>query len=313
MLTTVKRIIYKLILKRNNLKNESQFCVRSPKGQFVINTTKNHPLKQYLKTIKLYDRFLPILVKNSGSGMIDIGSNIGDTMVLVKSISDVDIVCVEPDQKFTVMLRKNLEENGILGVNIYPFPISNISNYVLIEKHNLNSTGNLIETDSKVGSLKTKTLSNLFEDLNLDINNYRTIKIDTDGFDWDVLNSISEYCKKENKLFDFIFYEHQTKLHNKNVDDPNQLELEIKYLDSLKQIEKLGYNNFFLFDNFGTFVLKTKELSILKSIIEYVRRTTTENNKHSLYFCDVLICKDQSVDIVENSLKEYLHSGIEVV
>ena len=63
-------------------------------------------MKYYLRDYPKYDRFLPYLSLVNNKTIIDIGSNIGDTVVLIKSINDVDIICVEPDNSFVNLFHK---------------------------------------------------------------------------------------------------------------------------------------------------------------------------------------------------------------
>ncbi len=257
--------------------------------------------------MKFYDRFLPYLIKNTNSGLIDVGSNIGDTLTLVKSKKDCEVICVEPDEAFLKVLKDNIKQNNFKDVLIYPYPISSEKKKVIVQKNHSSSTGSIMDSEN---GLVTKSINDLFDELKIDVNKYKTIKVDTDGYDWDVLNSINNYCENSSDNFDFIFYEHQTYLNNLGPNDENRLWRENKYRDSLLKLRDCGFVNYFIFDNFGTFILRTNDLNILIEMIQYIRKS--ETNRHTIYFCDVLICKNDKLHLANKSLEEYVDNDITV-
>ena len=307
MFKLLKRISNFLRTQKTKYSVGNKFKIKTSNGLFLMNTTYGHPLKTYLESMNLYDRFLPYLIKNSGSGVIDIGSNIGDTLVLIKSKTDCKVVCVDPDIEFNILSNKNIKENKLKEVLIYPYPISNDKRKVKIEKNHSSSTGNTINTEE--GTI-TKTINDLVIDLNLDVNKHKTIKVDTDGYDWDVLNSINDYCKNNTDNFDFIFFEHQTFLNNLGPTDDKRIWRETKYYESLLKLRDFRYTNYHIFDNFGNFILKSTDLDCLNQIVKYLRISV--NNRTTFNFCDILICKDEGVDIVEKTLKEYYVNDLKV-
>ena len=107
----IRKIYKRIRAERIKFLNGKGFEINSPNGVFKINTSYGHPLKIFLSHMKLYDRFLPYLVRNSKSGVIDIGSNIGDTLTLIKSVSNCKVICVEPDNSFVKILNKNITVN----------------------------------------------------------------------------------------------------------------------------------------------------------------------------------------------------------
>lgn len=311
MVKFIKRIISRIRLERRKLLDKKKINISTSKGRYVIHTTHGHPLKSYLKKMRLYDRFLPFLIRNTNSGIIDIGANIGDTMTLIKSITDTDILCVEPDTEFIKLLEKNILINKFNNVIIYPFAISNLKKSIILKKNSLNNTAS-IEENFYSNDINTKTFTDLIEDLNINLSNFNTIKIDTDGYDWDCLESIYDYCRNNSHYFNYIFYEHQTYLNNAGPYDSERGYREEKYIKILYKLRDIGFNNYFLFDNFGTFLFHTTDINILSNINEYIKRTRIENNHSTIHFIDVLICNDKNVDLVYKSIKEYVNCTIVV-
>ena len=70
-----------------------------------------HRLTDYQKYMRFYDRFLPHFIQYlpSKSTVVDIGANVGDTLVaMVSKKSDLEYVCIEADLKFYEDLVDNL-------------------------------------------------------------------------------------------------------------------------------------------------------------------------------------------------------------
>jgi FkbM family methyltransferase len=306
---------WKSFLKNRNSKllsimGNNEFFIKGT-NCYKLNVTDNHPLYEYMKTYKLYDRFLPSLVKNTGSGLIDIGANIGDTTIIVKSLSDCEVICVEPDNIFASLLRQNISENNLSQVRIFPHAISSIGRNVEVEKNDLCSTGNLI--DSETGS-KTFTIREMVSDLKIELGSFHTIKIDTDGFDWDVLDSIVNYYTDtpDVRRFKFIYFEFQFYLNSLGFNDHKMDWRIAKFVKVIQRLKVFGYDRFYLFDNFGTFMFVSENESDIINVINYIKRTQTDNNAPTLWFCDVLMCNASDVLIVEESLQNYVNVEFDI-
>ena len=282
--------------------------ITTSSGVYQLRTTFGHPLKRYLTNFEKYDRFLPFLSKVTSKSVIDIGSNIGDTLVLIKSISNTEVICVEPDKNFIRYLHQNIEQNNFKSIKLYPYPISAEKKIVAIEKNALKSTSNTNDAtngDSK-SAMSTKTFRDLLTDLSLDISTIGIIKSDTDGFDWDCLNSIADYFDFESNEIDypeFIFYEHQTYLNNIGLKDPHSKDREKWYENSLKRLGRHGYTEFYIFDNFGTLLHQTKDINELLNLTSGLIKSRRLRNKFPEYFLDVLITQPAMSHIVEKAFK----------
>lgn len=279
--------------------------IQTELGRYSIRTTFGHPLKRYLIRYPAYDRFLPFLAKTTLKTVIDIGANIGDTMVLIKSITSVPVICVEPDEHFMNYVKLNIEKNRVHDVTIYPYPISSLEKKVYIEKNALQSTSHTKEQkpDSKSGGLNTKKFSELIQELSIDIHTVGVIKIDTDGFDWDCLNSIADYFQSEKirRFPEFIYYEHQTYLNHLGFRDPDRKKREQLYLQSVRRLMTFGYNLFYIFDNFGNLMQQTRDLDELNRIVEEIRELQCQG-KAGIYFVDVLMVQKGNEHLAEEAL-----------
>ena len=203
----------------------------------------------------------------------------------------------------TKVFKKNIEENKLEKISLYPYAISESKKFVDIEKNKTYSTGNIVLKNN--GKINTRSFKQFIQDYNIDISNIGIIKIDTDGYDWDCLNSIYEGMKDLNLAMipQFIFYEHLTTLNNLGKFDSDRQKKEKIYIESLKKLRLLNYKKYFIFDNFGTFILKTANLNKLKQIISYSRKSELVNNHRPFYYCDVLIAKKGNDKLIDKVLK----------
>jgi FkbM family methyltransferase len=121
-----------------------------------------------------------VAAKYPGSPIIDVGANIGDTAILMRSSSDAPILCIEGSEMYADIFRSNLNESSKL---------------TLIQK--LVDTGDstlgeiLVEHGSgrasRNGNLRSVALPDIASEHGF--SNAKLIKIDTDGFDGRIIQA----------------------------------------------------------------------------------------------------------------------------
>ena len=279
-------------------------------GNYFIILSENHVLDKYQERFPLYDKFLPDFCSKLSNLIIDIGANIGDTSIAIYSKNNQsEIIGVEPDKTFynecISNIKKNNLENRFYGIN--KFISSEKGNFSIKISEN-NSTGYKVENTNVNDKETSNTIT--FEELINEIPNskknaFDMLKIDTDGFDWDVLLSFGAYAKMNSFVPRFIFFEMQTFLNNKELDIDGRDEIIEKYEKSILEISKLGYTNFCLFDNFGTFVKKANSIKEIFELNKYIKRSQINNLHTTIYYFDVLVYKDVECSMVDLFLNEY--------
>jgi FkbM family methyltransferase len=242
--------------------------------------------------------------------IIDIGANIGDTSIAIFAKNDTShIVGVEPDLSFynecISNITKNKLENRFYGVNKF---ISSEKGAFSIKISENKSTGYKVENTNLTDNKEINTIT--FEELITEIpvskkNSFDLLKIDTDGYDWDILLSFADYAKKSIFLPRFIFFEMQTFLNNNEKEPKGRDEILKKYEKSILEIYDLGYTNFCLFDNFGTFVKKTNSPSEIFELNNYIKRSQIDNHHTTIFFFDVLVYNDTEKTQVDLFLNEF--------
>ena len=226
-------------------------------GGVTINLPPDHKLPVYQRKYKDYDRFLPHLVKHlsSGSLVVDVGANVGDTLAaMVSSNDDLRYVCIEADDVFFDYLEANLR----IIESVYPsvkcrcfneFVGKNVNNVAL---EGVGGTKHAVLKVNEIG-MNSKPLDQILSEF--DYREISLIKTDVDGYDYDIINSAKNILSGADPI---LYYECM-------YDYEDQLSGYIEILDFLNSME---YTNFILFDNFGCLVTKSDNLDVIIQLLK---------------------------------------------
>jgi len=262
-------------------------------GDYKILLPKNHKLPDYQWVFTNYDKKIKIIIQsiekfsNNGT-IIDIGANVGDTAVYIRSFSKSKIICVEGDKIYLKYLKKNVTLSP--NMRIYP---------VFLRGRNYNANYNVMR-DKGTAKLEQSyseilpdvdfiSLSEILKENNIQPASLELIKIDTDGFDFDILLENEQIIKeyKPNLYFEYDI------CFNQNDD-----------LDSLKVIkllESLGYG-FVVYDNFGN-LMNIVEGNCEQEFIK-INHYIASCRKHGggIGYCDIFATKNEQIrrDIWKN-------------
>jgi FkbM family methyltransferase len=260
---------------------------------FSILMPAEHALPEYKKFHKNYDRFLPHLVKYFNSAkytVVDIGANIGDSLAgMIEKNSKLNFICIEADNDFFDYLKKNLQiikksfKNAKIKI-IKEFVGKNITNVFLKGKNGTKKAE--IKTNGE--GIKCLPLDKILGN----VSNIRLIKTDTDGFDYDVLNSSISIIKKNKPL---IFFEYQFESKYKIY----------SYLKTFKLLEKIGYCDWVIFDNYGTIILRTNQLKIIEQLTNYINLQNNLSGTRTIYYFDILTCVNKDTKFINKIIYNY--------
>lgn len=269
--------------------------------EYVINDIPlslphNHPLPIFQKHYSLYDRYLPFLMSALNTGnhlIIDVGANCADTLAIIaKSAPNSHYICIEPDDIFF----KYLEINRKKIQNTYPniqidtlkIFIGDTTKKVSLVTNTHAGTRSTIETESQDG-IYMQSLDNV-------LSNYKKpiacIKIDVDGFDYDVLFSADTILTTQNPV---IYFECDPR-------NPDQLK---QYQNLLPFLHNKKYSNWVLFDNFGSPITTTDDINVVSNVIDYVYWSQFRKTSVTFCYCDILVCKPPQQESVNQSLVDY--------
>ena len=209
-----------------------------------------HLLSLYDYLYPEYDEFISKLVVglDKNQSAIDIGANVGDTLIrLINSNSKIKYYSIEADKYFFKYLKKNTERiTSIFKTRI-----------TLIEKLvGINLTGNLSKTSTGTKTLIENTSgmkSRKLDEIILDykIENIALIKVDVDGYDFNVLLSGMEYITKYKPK---LFFEYMSL--NKN-----------GYIEIINKLSEVGYKNWTVLNNYGQVIFENKKKSDVIEIL----------------------------------------------
>jgi FkbM family methyltransferase len=277
-------IIYK---KFKAKKVESSYKI----GNYEMEIPANYDLPKFQKAWKLYDHFLPVLVKhiNSDKIIIDVGANIGDTAIALLQKCQNPMICIEPSDSFYDLLEKNLK--GLLG--------KDFSRVTLVKSliGTGNITGVLEHTKGGTAKIKVGESSNSVKPVALDSlvsdpSQVQLIKVDTDGYDFDVLKSADKIMSQaepvlywENALFEDFQVTGYSELYT--------------------LLQQKGYKHIWIFDNFGNLISKETDFETLKNINSYLYTMDKYKCTRSFYYTDILATTEKNRSSVEKAIEEY--------
>jgi FkbM family methyltransferase len=274
-------------------------------GDYKITLKGDHMLDKYQQSFPLYDRFLPVLCSDFDGLIIDIGANIGDTSIAIFSKNSKSfIVGVEPDDIFYDECINNIFQNVLthrfLGIN--KFVSTNDGNYCL-EKNSTMSTGSISSKINQLGEKNTISFSELMDLIPIEKTmKFDILKIDTDGFDWDIINSFVLYGSDFRIKPRFVFFEMQTYLNNSGVYDESRNQIIENYKASIERLQSIGYTNFCLIDNFGTPIKITQSINEIFEFNDYIKRSQVYNSHSTIYYMDILAFFDDEFEFVKQAI-----------
>ena len=267
---------------------------------FDMDLGEGHGLQLMQKYNPMYDRFVPYLgmmadAKNiPDSVMIDIGANVGDTVAAFIKHTAAKVICIEPTRKFYNLLNQNVKGFG----NEYSKRISLVNAYVSdIEAAKFVSEiidGTAIKrtVEDLQPEAPTYVLPHIVSDCGYRMEQVSLIKVDTDGYDADCIFSLRDVLSNISPI---LFWENQ-------IDDNAQY---AKYNAMGDFLYKAGYNDFFVFDNYGNYLCRTDKNGYLE-INDYLKRMLNGKSTRSFYYTDVLAAKAADVHICWKSINDYL-------
>jgi FkbM family methyltransferase len=197
-----------------------------------------------------YDKFISSLVINlkENESVIDIGANIGDTLArLINSNSKLLYYSIEADEYFFKYLKKNKKKMQ-----------SNTENKITIIKElvGMDLIGNLENTTPGTKSLtesndglKTKKLDEIITEHN--IKNIALIKVDVDGYDYNVLLSGMNQIRKHKPI---LFFEYMSL--NK-----------FGHINLVNRLNEVGYKNWTVLNNYGEIIFENKNYADVLNLI----------------------------------------------
>ncbi len=283
----MKRIIKKLINKIY-LRTLLQKTNYAHLGEHKLIIPPRHELFYCLNIYPLYDKYLPILSKylDNKKDIIDVGANIGDTAISLLSNSEAHIHCFEYSKYFINFFKKSisyLDKKTADRISIYQGMVGTGKYKGEIKREKGTAS---LEITSKIKSQFKKIDEFTFP------RKISLLKVDIDGFDFDVLESASNLIGNSKPI---LFWENQIFEQFQND--------EFKKIYSF--LSKKGYSIFYVFDNFGNLMLENANINNLSNLSDYISNMEIKKNTRTLYYVDILACQKKDHPTVEKSILDF--------
>jgi len=189
------------------------------------------PDDQLMLSVKEYP-IHPILKKiiKTGDAVIDVGANIGVlTLYFRQLIGDTGkLYSFEPDPISFSILEKNIVQNSLKNIIIENKAVSNKNGSIGFEVSEYITGGRIKENDNDVLKVECVTLDSYFSKKSIKID---FVKIDTERFDWTVLEGMKNMIKSNPEIK--IMIEFHSRLLNESGITPREF---------LKIIEDFNFN-----------------------------------------------------------------------
>ena len=259
-------------------------------GEHVIAIPADHNLPAFQAAHRLYDRFLPVLCAQlpANGVIVDVGANVGDTISAIMQTCPNPIIAIEGHPPYFDMLCANLKK-------IDPDQrVTPIQTLVGTGKQ----TGTLVPTrgTAVLDTSGTGHMQTLDEVLSSWRTQIRLLKVDTDGFDADVILSGLSVIDASKPI---LYWEGGTTGAR-------------SFGGMYDKIADIGYEQFWIFDNFGNLVLSECGIKELKEFDRYVESQHKHRCTPTFSYVDILGANQGSLVSARSAVEKYRSEYIEI-
>ena len=267
-------------------------------GRFTVRLPAQHLLPDYQKLHRHYDKFLPHLARylNSGSTVIDVGANCGDTVAaMLQANAELHYICVEPDDRFFRYLDLNVrrmraEQQGA-SILLHKALIGKAVSVASLEGLNGTSHAVVVQEGDSRAMIPSITLDSMRSLSHMD--NVRVLKSDVDGFDYDVIDSAEALIAEQSPI---LFFECQF----------TDLDQKAAYRQTITRLAKCGYGEWTVFDNYGEVVLHGVGIHMLFQLFDYVWRQNAGFATRTIVYFDVMASTAAHKTLVDEAVSSYV-------
>lgn len=284
-------------LKKNKPSGSSTGEVQTYRiGAVEIEVPPSFCLPRFQAEHRLYDRFLPVLAEclDRDSTVVDVGANIGDTAIAMMQKCQNPFVCIEASDLFASYLIRNIQrlperERGRLQVIQKFVGTGGISGELKLAEGGT-ATLSVAADSAQVTHVALDLLVKPGADIGV-------IKVDTDGFDFDVISSAEKTLGDSEPI---LFWENEVR-------ERFQLEGFVRMMQVLRT---KGYTHFWVFDNFGNLMLSETGIDEVCSLNEYVYSMNQSKSTRTIYYVDVLATTDRRLSVAKSAIQKYQNEWV---
>ena len=250
-----------------------------------------HGRIKYRSTWQLYDEPLAYIASairevHGEYRAIDIGANVGDTAAAINAGGAVPVLCIEGDEAYWDYLERNARTLGphvVLEKSFVGGESGYVSADALERGHGTTSAVRAIETGAANGVpvLRLEQILNR----HASFRDARLLKVDTDGFDFDILVAHNEYLAARKPI---VFFEYLIRTTGGDFE---------KSLDCINRMLAIGYDRFLVFDNFGNYLLSTASCDTFRDLNLFLLSNAAFGQ--AVYYLDICAFAPSHADVLE--------------
>jgi FkbM family methyltransferase len=256
-------------------------------GRFVIQVPGVNPVFSYYETnLEFVSQIgrLTSLVRKKYPAMaaIDIGANVGDTACIIKTAEDVPLLCIEGDDKSFEFLQKNLAQ--FQNASAHKLFLGERTDTISASLACAGWNATILPGSASASTSKSVKLMR-FDDFIVTQpgwENYKLVKIDTEGFDCAILRGSTKFIRQVAPVIFFEYNRQSMEL----IGEPG--------IDTLFQLAELGYSRITFHDARGRFV-GTATLSDRETIQDWHDYADGKNSE--IYYLDITVFHERDNDV----------------
>ena len=257
-------------------------------GKYPMKINGTHALPHYLQYYPDYSSNFPRLVCKAKQHIpdlivLDVGANIGDTVAMVRTVTDCPIVCIEGDAKYYELLRQNISQFDA----VWTFRTFLGEQDGIVQSTVMNADGTSKLTGSSNQEISIVTLDTFLK-THEQFQRAKILKIDTDGYDTKIIKGAMNYIKAIKPV---MFMEYDRKLLADNGENG---------LDTLQSLIECGYDKVVFYDNYGRYLLSAslKDKALLRQLEEYM------GGNSPIPYYDICLFSSQDTALAESFIDE---------
>ena len=265
-----------------------------PEHTYAIGATTlvlppDHALPRYRALYRLYDENLVVLASalraSRGScTVIDIGANVGDSAAFFNAEGPASVLCIEGDPAYLPFLTRNAERLGehVHVEHCFVGLADGHADPEAIARHD--GTSRAVEAVGASQGIPVRTLDGLCAKLP-QFARPDLIKLDTDGMDFELVVGAETWLAARQPVVHIEYY-----FESADADTTRAARCR-------EALQRAGYVDFLVFDNFGNLLLRTADLGAFEQLDAYILSNLRFGT--AVYYLDVVAFPAEAQDVAD--------------
>jgi FkbM family methyltransferase len=208
---------------------------------------------------------------------------------MVQENASSKYICIEPDQNFFDGLALNINRMKKYQPNLDVVAFKHLVGKS-ISNVSLEGVGGTKHAVVGKGTQTAKPLDAILAGITCPP--VKLLKIDVDGFDYDVIDSAPDLLMSQHPI---LFFECQYDFEYQK----SGFEKTITWLKSI------DYTDWIVFDNFGEIMLRTGDIQQLFQLMEYIWRQNKNAATRTIFYFDILASSSKDSGFISDALSTY--------